>query len=111
MYFCHSKRKTYIRIPAGRHMRPTGNPPKSLLTCPECGYESRAESGWLRYTLPGGRRVQCPVCFEVIDRRASDWSLAGAWRDHVEAGLTLWSTGLARWRRSGDPTCRTSGRG
>ena len=77
-------------------------PRKSTLHCPQCGYESPAEAGWLRYSLPEKTEVRCPNCTETISARPRDGPVSGwdIYRDQVNAGLVTLQSGLAMWNES-----------
>ncbi|QLG28635.1 hypothetical protein HUG10_14255 [Halorarum halophilum] len=43
---------------------------KTVLFCPECGYESPIAENWLETTTDAARVLVCPVCETIVDRRA-----------------------------------------
>jgi hypothetical protein len=42
---------------------------KSTLFCPDCGHASPADGDWDARTAAGRRRLRCPECRCVVDRR------------------------------------------
>ena len=75
---------------------------KSVLHCPDCGYRSEAENGWLQYTLPDSRQTRCPVCFEEISRRPTEEAPNSGelYSAQILSGIVAWNTGLRQWSES-----------
>lgn len=42
---------------------------KSVLFCPECGYDSPVTDNWLEVTAEEDRVLVCPACGAVVDHR------------------------------------------
>ncbi|WP_338741023.1 hypothetical protein [Haloplanus salilacus] len=83
---------------------------KSTLFCPDCGHASPADGDWDVRTVASRRRLRCPECRCVIDRRdagrvparARPFGAPARWcADAWSRCLSAWST-LVVGRRSAD---------
>jgi hypothetical protein len=74
---------------------------KATLFCPDCDHASPIDGDWTVRTAAGRRRIRCPECRRVIDRRVTDRSpvrarfgtpvrwCADAWSRYLSAWTTL----------------------
>lgn len=48
-----------------------GQPPKTILICPECGHENDIAGDWIVRGSDDGQRYDCPECDTTITKRHS----------------------------------------
>jgi hypothetical protein len=92
---------------AGDSVAETAPRPKSVLFCPHCGHESRADGDWLTADdlAERSRELSCPVCATRLTGRPLPQDSLGTRSPTVTAAMrenwglwtTLWLSSLTAW--------------
>ena len=90
-----------MSFPSAQSSSAADSPPhdrKATLFCPDCGHASPIDGDWTVRTAGGRRRIRCPDCQRVIDRRGADRSSARTSLDApVRWCADAWTRCLSAW--------------